>query len=234
MARRTYSSYNDGCASAHALDLIGERWTLIVVRELLLGPKRFAELQRDVAGIGPAVLSTRLRELEARGIATRRTLPAPARVDVYELTGWGLQLEAVNAALSAWAVGSPDLPWEADMSPDTLVLAMRAHARPEGGVQERPQSGAVLEEVRVTLRLTDSRRDGAEAVTYSALVGAERTMIEKAPEPPAAAAEVHATTIEWKQWILGGRSVTDLAGLRIEGDAQAVARLIAASSLVAG
>ncbi|MDN5601006.1 MAG: helix-turn-helix transcriptional regulator [Brachybacterium sp.] len=224
-ARRSYSSYNDGCASAHALDLIGERWTLIVVRELLLGPKRFAELQRDVAGIGPAVLSTRLRELEARGIATRRTLPAPARVDVYELTEWGRRLEAVNAALSAWAVGSPDLPWEADMSPDTLVLAMRAHARPEG----RADHDAEKEGVRVSLHLRDSRREGAEEVTYSALVSAEQTVVEKVPEPPGPAAEVHATTAEWKAWILGGRPVTELAGLRITGSEQAVARLIAAT-----
>ena len=104
-------------------------WTLILVRELLLGPKRFVELQRDIIGISPTVLSQRLRDLEVRGIAARHTLPAPARVDVYELTAWGLRLEAVNAALSMWAVGSPTLPRDADMSPDTLVLAMRAHAR---------------------------------------------------------------------------------------------------------
>jgi DNA-binding HxlR family transcriptional regulator len=62
-ARRRYGSYNDGCAAAHALDLIGERWTMIVVRELLLGPKRFSDLQRDVLGIGPGVLARRLHEL---------------------------------------------------------------------------------------------------------------------------------------------------------------------------
>lgn len=216
-ARRSYSSYNDGCASAHALDLIGERWTLIVVRELLLGPKRFAELQRDIAGIGPAVLSTRLRELEVRGIAARRTLPAPARVDVYELTEWGERLEAVNAALSAWAVASPSLPWDADMSPDTLVLAMRAHARPRG------------DEARVTLHLVDSRREGAEAVSFAARVGAERTVVEKAPEPGGAQADVFATTAEWKAWILGGRSETDLEGLRFTGEARAVSLLIEAT-----
>ena len=124
--RRTYGSYNDGCAAAHALDVVGDRWTMIVVRELLLGPKRFTQLQRDVVGIGPSVLAQRLHELEQHGVLTREHLPAPADVDVYALTAWGQRLEAVNTALSQWAVGSPTLPWDADMSPDTLVLAMRA------------------------------------------------------------------------------------------------------------
>lgn len=220
--RRSYSSYNDGCASAHALDLIGERWTLIVVRELLLGPKRFAELQRDIAGISPAVLSKRLRDLEVRGIAARRTLPAPAQVDVYELTRWGERLEAVNTALSTWAVASPDLPWGADMSPDTVVLAMRAHARPDE---------AATEAVRVNLHLVDSRREGAEPVSYSALMSSERTVIEKAPVPPAADAEVSATTVEWKARILGGTNPSDLDGLRIEGSDAAVVSLIGVTSL---
>ncbi|MEO7848894.1 MAG: helix-turn-helix domain-containing protein, partial [Arachnia sp.] len=88
-ARRSYGSYNDGCASAHALDLIGERWALIVVRELLLGPKRFVDIQRDIPGIGPAPLSQRLQDLEDAGVVVRVTLPEPARVVVYDLTEWG-------------------------------------------------------------------------------------------------------------------------------------------------
>lgn len=70
--RRTYGSYNDGCAAAHALDLIGNRWTMIIVRELLLGPKRFKDLQRDVMGIGPTILTRRLSDLVATGVATKR------------------------------------------------------------------------------------------------------------------------------------------------------------------
>lgn len=97
-ARRSYGSYNDGCAAAHALDLIGERWTMIVVRELLLGPKRFSDIQRDVMGIGPAVLTQRLHDLETAVIVQRRRLAGPGRIDVYELTEWGYGLEAVNTA----------------------------------------------------------------------------------------------------------------------------------------
>src|SRR5690625_4143767 len=170
-SRRSYSSYNDGCAAAHALDLIGERWTLIVVRELFLGPKRFVELQRDVIGISPTVLSRRLRDLEARGIVTRSTLPAPARVDVYELTPWGSRLEAVNNALSMWVIASPALPWDADMSPDTLVLAMRAHARGDA---------ALKSPVQVNLFLSDSRIELSEPVSYTAQVSQRGTSIEKA------------------------------------------------------
>ena len=75
-SRRTYGSYNDGCAAAHALDLIGDRWTLIVVRELLLGPKRFVDLERDVPGIGPSVLTQKLGALERAGVVRRETFGA--------------------------------------------------------------------------------------------------------------------------------------------------------------
>lgn len=220
--RRSYGSFNDGCAAAHALDLIGERWTLIVVRELLLGPKRFTDIQRDVIGIGPAVLTQRLHDLEAAGIARRRRLPGPGRTDVYELTEWGHRLEAVNTALSLWAVASPALPWEADMSPDTVVLAMRAHARPV------PECAA---EQRVALHLTDSRRPDSEPVTYLARVSADRTSIDRAPEPGTVDAEVSASTAAWKACVIGGVPLERLEGVGISGSGAAVAHLVAATSL---
>lgn len=220
--RRSYGSYNDGCAAAHALDLIGERWTLIMVRELLLGPKRFAELQRDIIGIGPTVLSRRLHDLETRGIVARRTLPAPARVDVYELTAWGARLEAVNTALSLWAVESPALPWEADMSPDTLVLAMRAHARADHDLAEP---------ISVNLHLTDSRLPDAEPVSYAAHMTSERTTVEKSPNPGEADADVFATTADWKACILGGTSPADLPEARCTGSEAAIQSLLRATRL---
>ncbi len=220
--RRSYSSYNDGCAAAHALDLIGERWALIVVRELLLGPKRFADLQRDIVGIGPATLSRRLQDLESRGIVMRRTLPAPARVDVYELTPWGARLEAVNAALSVWAVESPMLPWGADMSPDTLVLAMRAHAR---GNADLPAP------VHVNLHLIDSRLAETEPDSYTARVTREGTAIEKSPAPGPADAEVTATTADWKACIIGGASITELPEVQTRGSDMAINALLRATRL---
>jgi DNA-binding HxlR family transcriptional regulator len=80
----TMRSYCDGCAAAHALDLVGERWALLVVRELLLGPKRFTDLRVGMPGASPNVLSRRLRELEGAGVVRRRKLPPPAASRVYE------------------------------------------------------------------------------------------------------------------------------------------------------
>src|SRR5664279_377462 len=195
VSRRSYGSYNDGCAAAHALDLIGERWTMIVVRELLLGPKRFSDLQRDVLGIGPSVLTRRLHELMTNGITEQRRLPGPGHTEVYQLTAWGHQLEAVNSALSMWAVQSPSLPLEADMSPDTLVLAMRAHARPAPGL---------LSAVTVALALLDSRYEGSEPVCYLARLNADSTSIDRVPEPGRADAGVAASTRDSKACIIGG------------------------------
>lgn len=224
-ARRSYGSYNDGCAAAHALDLIGERWTLIVVRELLLGPKRFTDIQRDVIGIGPAVLTQRLHDLEADGIVQRRRLPGPGRVDVYELTEWGYGLEAVNTALSLWAVASPAIPREADMSPDTVVLAMRAHARGvPGGSDER----------RVALILTDSRLPDAQPVTYLARMSTRGTIVDRSPEPQPTDAEVFATTRAWKACVIGGVPLEQLPDIRLSGNTAAVQRLIAGTSFSAG
>ena len=223
-ARRSYGSYNDGCASAHALDLIGERWALIVVRELLLGPKRFVDIQRDIQGIGPAVLSHRLQELEAAGIVMRRTLPMPARVMVYDLTDWGHDLEAVNTALSLWAAHSPKLPLDADMSPDTLVLAMRAHARPLAlGARSR----------RVTLKLTDSRVADAEPVEYLATLSLDGTSITKAITSPDVDALVNSTSWAWKTLVIGGVAPENCEGITVEGDNEAVVALLDATRLQA-
>src|SRR5829696_7888968 len=92
-------AYCDGCATAHALDLIGERWALLVVRELLLGPKRFTDLRAGLPGVSPNVLAQRLRELESAGVVHRRKLPPPAASRVYELTEWGEELEPVIVRL---------------------------------------------------------------------------------------------------------------------------------------
>src|SRR5213594_4101922 len=109
MPMRTKRSYSDGCAMAHSLDLIGERWALLVVRELLLGPKRFTDLRDALPGISPNVLTQRLEELERTSILKRRKLPPPAAAWVYELTEWGLELESVVMALGRWAARSPFL-----------------------------------------------------------------------------------------------------------------------------
>src|SRR6266498_1732289 len=99
----TMRTYGDGCAIAQALDVVGERWALLVVRELLLGPKRYTDLRRGLPNASPNVLSQRLGELERAGVVRRHKLPPPAGSRVYELTDWGLELEQIVISLGRWA-----------------------------------------------------------------------------------------------------------------------------------
>lgn len=117
----------DGCPSAHALDLIGDRWSLLVVRELLVGPKRFTDLLRGLPKISRNVLSQRLDDLQAAQVLVRRTLPPPSSSAVYELTTRGLELERVLQAIGAWGVRSPLLPPCDTVGADTFVLGLRGH-----------------------------------------------------------------------------------------------------------
>jgi DNA-binding HxlR family transcriptional regulator len=118
-------SYDDACGTAHALDLIGERWALLVLRELMLGPRRFSELKADLPGISANVLSQRLDELEARGLARKLRLPPPASVQVYEATDWGLEAEPIVQALGRWAARSPRHDPTLPISGVSILLSFR-------------------------------------------------------------------------------------------------------------
>ena len=95
--------FEDACGLAHALDLLGERWAMLVLRELAYGPRRFSGLKRDLPGISANILTQRLNELEARGLVRKTRLPPPASVQVYEATEWGLEVVPVIASLGAKA-----------------------------------------------------------------------------------------------------------------------------------
>jgi DNA-binding HxlR family transcriptional regulator len=116
-------SYEDPCGIARALDRIGERWALLVVRELLLGPKRFSDLRTGLSHASPNVLSQRLDELERSGVVHRRQLPPPANVTVYELTEWGRELEGVILALGKWGSRAVPVP-KGELSLDALMIAL--------------------------------------------------------------------------------------------------------------
>jgi DNA-binding HxlR family transcriptional regulator len=150
----TNRRYADGCAIATALDYVGERWTLLIVRELLLGPKRFTDLQDGLKGAGPKVLAQRLRELDSAGILRRRTLPPPAGSQVYELTAWGAQLDPIVAALGHWGAQAPDPPTD-PVGADSAMIMLRSHFRPQ---PDRPWTATYevrLGRYRVTARVTD-------------------------------------------------------------------------------
>lgn len=117
-------TYGQGCAVAHAMDLVGERWALLVVRDLLLGPKRFSDLQAGLPGASPGVLTQRLRELTGAGVLLRRRLGAPAASWVYELTPWGRQLAPIVTNLAQWASQSPAMPYDAPLGTDSLMLSL--------------------------------------------------------------------------------------------------------------
>ena len=154
--RRTY---DDGCAAAHALDLVGERWALLVVRELLLGPKRFTDLKAGLPGASPNVLAQRLRELEGVGILRRRKLPPPAASRVYELTPWGEELEPVIVRLGRWGARSPSKPRDAALGVDSLVLSMRTMFDPVAAEGLRMSYELRFGEDRFRAEVDDGRFD---------------------------------------------------------------------------
>jgi DNA-binding HxlR family transcriptional regulator len=127
----TTRSYQDGCGIARALDVVGERWALLVVRELLLGPQRYSDLRHALANASSNVLADRLRELEARGVVQRRKLSPPAASWVYELTPRGRQLEPVVLALGAWGLQFPRPEPPVALSPISVLLYWRGCARPD-------------------------------------------------------------------------------------------------------
>jgi DNA-binding HxlR family transcriptional regulator len=117
--------YEDACGTAFAMELVGERWSLLVVRELMLGPRRFSELRKALAGISAKVLSERLESLERAGALVKRTLPPPANVQVYELTEWGYLAEPAIQELGRWAAQSPLHDPTLPLSPVSLMLSLR-------------------------------------------------------------------------------------------------------------
>ena len=120
MAKR-YSQY---CPVAHALELVGERWSLLVVRELLHGPQRYTDLASSLPGIGTNILASRLKDLEGCGIVTKRRLPPPAASQVYELTPYGVALRPLMRELALWGLKSMGPPRPDDVAPGWLESAL--------------------------------------------------------------------------------------------------------------
>jgi DNA-binding HxlR family transcriptional regulator len=179
MARRTYDQI---CPLACALDLLGERWTLLVVRELIAGPKRYTDLQEGLPGIGTDLLTARLRELETAGAVRRRRLPAPAASSVYELTERGMALGPVLIALGRFGLPLMPTPEAGDEIPlERVGLILRILFEPEATRGRRDRFRLDVEGVGTVVAETEDgalrmHPDAEDAdVTISAAPG---TMIE--------------------------------------------------------
>jgi DNA-binding HxlR family transcriptional regulator len=188
----TNRRYGEGCAIATALDHVGERWALLIARELLLGPKRFTDLQDGLPGAGSKVLAQRLREMESAGVVRRRTLPPPASSQVYELTDWGAQLDAIIVALGRWGAGAPQ--WRAGhVGADSVMIRLREFFRPQ---PEQPWTATYemrLGRYRFTTRVVDGHlaeisrgepHDQSDTIidtdsdTLNGILGADQTLTE--------------------------------------------------------
>jgi DNA-binding HxlR family transcriptional regulator len=204
-------TYGDGCGIAHALDLVGERWALLVVRELLLGPKRFTDLRDGLPNASPNVLAQRLRELEGAEIVRRRKLPPPAGIWVYELTDWGRELKPIAISLGTWALRSPSLPGDAPVGTDSVLLALETFFDPDA-------AGDL--DAGYELRLGEN--------TFSVRVADRAIEVERGTaDDPDVVFETDAETLSALVW--ERRELTDAldAGdLTIDGDRQAVTRFL--------
>jgi DNA-binding HxlR family transcriptional regulator len=123
--------YDDACGTAFAMELIGERWSILIIRELMLGGRRFSDLRASLPGISAKVLTERLGSLESAGVLVKRKLQAPAATQVYELTEWGRLAEPAIQELGRWAARSPEHNPQLPLSPVSFMLSLRTMIDPQ-------------------------------------------------------------------------------------------------------
>jgi DNA-binding HxlR family transcriptional regulator len=157
MTETSRRRYDDACATAHAMDLVGERWALLVIRELMFGPKRFSDLRTDLPGISANVLTQRLEGLEAAGIVTRRKLPPPTPVQLYELTEWGAEAEPIFQSLGRWAARSPLHDPTLPFSASSLFLSFRTMFDPARAGELEASIGFRIGKERFVVRIAEGR-----------------------------------------------------------------------------
>jgi DNA-binding HxlR family transcriptional regulator len=203
--RRSYAEYGDACAAAHALDIVGDRWAVIVMRELMLGPKRFSELLAGAHGATPTAVTMRLRELEQAGIVDRVELPPPARVDVYQLTEWGRDFEPILQALGRWAQRSPTRSLDGALTPDAAVLALRTMA---DGPAPSPS-------LAFDLGLHDDRSPKRIQSWYHVLWGSDSLVADKLTHQVGSADAIACDSAVWTELMFG----TEDSDALLESDA---------------
>lgn len=212
MLNRAYPDQD--CSAAYALELIGERWTLLVIRELLTGPKRYTDLQDGLPGIGPNVLAARLRSLEQAEIVEKRRLPPPAASTVYELTGLGAGLRPVLDSLFEWGLQLADAPGKNDAVKASYWLPAIEHAiHPE----------AVAHDVDDTYEI----RVGDESIFVTAAHGQAKVTAGSAESPDLILSTDHKTFADLGRGALTALEAIEQRRLTVEGDPAAAERCAA-------
>jgi DNA-binding HxlR family transcriptional regulator len=160
MSNRTYGQY---CGVARALELVGERWALLIVRDLILGPRRFTDLQRGLGRVPSNILSSRLKELEESGVIARRALPRPSSAIVYELTEYGRELEPIVMDLQRWGGKSLGPPRAGDrFSANSFLLGFRIGFQPEAAKDLDATFEIRIEDATFHIRVTNGQLDLGE------------------------------------------------------------------------
>ncbi len=196
-------SYHDRCGIARALDVLGDRWALLIVRELLLGPKRFTDLRSGLPRVGPDVLAQRLKELEGSGVLHKRRLEPPAAARVYELTERGAALENLVLELGRWGSGEGFNDDQGPLGPDSFVLALKTLLDP---------SPAIGFEAKLGLRIG--------GVSYEALLGAHGLSFRRGEAThPKATIDGSPDDLARLLWHDGGPGAAlDSQQVKVEGD----------------
>lgn len=208
--------YGDACAVARALDLVGERWALLVVRELILGPCRFTELRRGLPGISANVLTQRLDGLERAGILRFAVLPPPSSAPVYELTEWGYEAEVIVRALGRWGARSPRPDPTLAFSTASLILSLRTMFDAERGAGFKKRVGLRVEGRNFLARV----KKGRLILGEGGIEGADCVLAGRAPT---IAALVYADA--------SARALVEAAELDVEGDESVVPKFVRMFSL---
>ncbi len=211
--KRSYAAQGDACAAAHGMELLGDRWTHPVLRELMLGPKRFSELETSLFGITPGVLASRLRQLQEVGLIERTTVPGGTRN--YAATPWAMELRPVFDQISRWAHRSPAWsPTVGGLTPDAAVQSLLAMA----------PAVSMTPPIHLELRLADHRVEPRPEPYRYRLRWQDALTIERGRcERPDAVVTGDSTT--WARIVHAGAALDEV---EVTGDRQQVTRLVEA------
>lgn len=209
--------YDDACGTAFAMELVGERWALLIVRELMFGARRFSDIRASLPGISAKVLTERLAGLEEAGVLVRRQLPPPGKAQVYELTAWGYAAEPLVQELGRWAAKSsghdPTLP----LSPVSLMLSLRTMA-------DYSRTGTIAGRIGFAVAGEEFLVEPGDGVLPIRRADAsDGDAVFRAPAAPIIAAGIYAG-VPWSELEAG-------SGLVIEGDRDLAMRFVRLFSL---